>query len=431
MTAVAFLTLFFGLISGPYPVELAVDGPAAAVEVQVDGHVAGRIEGPPWKASLDFGPALLPHQIVARALDAQGHEIARSEEWVNLPHPLTKVDIVLEQDGDHPPKAAAVVWKNLAGEAVRSVALTFDGEPLKLDRDHRGTLPKHDLKSLHTLTAQVTFKSYRSVRREVSYGGEYGSEVSTELTGVPVHALSGRLPSSPGQLAGWLTEAGQPLSVNAVEEGPAQLFVVCGALERDLERKGSKLRNLTGKLVGSGDEILFVSPSPQRIASGGERTDLFTVTPPGRGPVQDLFRFMRKSGLPEPRVDSLRFADAVASAGLAALRENRRRAVLLVLGGDQEDVSVYDPGSVRGFLAALRVPLFVWYLGTPKPGSTAAAWNAEEIVQTWHVGAAAERIRKELDSQRIVMVDGRHLPQSVALSPAAASAGLELVGATP
>jgi hypothetical protein len=36
-------------------------------------------------------------------------------------------------------------------------------------------------------------------------------------------------------------------------------------------------------------------------------------------------------------------------------------------------------------------------------------------------------IREELRSQRIVLVDGRHLPQSIALTPAAA--GLELVGA--
>ncbi len=48
---IAFLSLFFGLISGPYPVELAVDGPASAVEVLVDGRSAarsrGRLEGHP------------------------------------------------------------------------------------------------------------------------------------------------------------------------------------------------------------------------------------------------------------------------------------------------------------------------------------------------------------------------------------------------
>ena len=111
------------------------------------------------------------------------------------------------------------------------------------------------------------------------------------------------------------------------------------------------------------------------------------------------------------------------------MTQNRRRAVLLVLSGDREDASLYDPATVRRFLAALRVPLFVWYLGTPGPKSAAAAWGAEEMTQTWHAGAGADRIRKELDSQRIVMVDGRLLPQSVALTPKAA--GVELVGVTP
>ena len=431
MTTVAFLTLFFGLISGPYPLELAVDGPVAAVEVQVDGHVAGRIEEAPWKATLDFGPALLPHQIVARALDSKGGEIARAEEWANLPHPLTKVDIVLERDGDHPPKAARVAWKNLVGEQVRSVDLTFDGEPVKLDRDGRGVLPRHDLKSFHTLAARVTFKSYRTVRREITYGGEYGGEVSTELTGVPLRAKHGKPPAA-AQLAGWLTENGQPLSVNAVEEGPAQLFAVRGFFNNDFEPKAAKLRNLTGQLLGEADQLLFVSTAAHRISASNESSDLFLITEPTHyGGGSDLFRLFRQWSAPEAAPGSMRIADAVASAGLAALRENRRRAVLLILSGNPEDVSVYDPATVRGFLAALRVPLFVWYLGTPKPGSTAEAWNAEEISQTWHVAAAAERIRKELDAQRIVMVDGRHLPQSIALSPAASAAGLELVGMTP
>src|SRR5262249_54117789 len=126
---------------------------------------------------------------------------------------------------------------------------------------------------------------------------------------------------------------------------------------------------------------------------------------------------------------SFRAADAVASAGLAAMTQNRRRAVLLVLSGDREDESLYDPATVRHFLAALRVPLFVRYLGMPKPGSAAVAWGAEEMTQTWHAAAGADRIRKELDSQRIVMVDGRHLPQSIALTSKAT--GVELVGGYP
>jgi hypothetical protein len=31
------------------------------------------LQAPPWKTAIDFGPDLLPHEIVARALDAKSH----------------------------------------------------------------------------------------------------------------------------------------------------------------------------------------------------------------------------------------------------------------------------------------------------------------------------------------------------------------------
>jgi hypothetical protein len=138
MTAtIAFLSLFFGLIRGPYPVELAVNGPAAGVELLVDGRSVQKLQGPPWKTAVDFGPGILPHQIVARALDAQGHEIARAEEWANLPHPLTKVEILLERERLETPRAAKIVWTDLKGEKPSARLLAFDGLPLTLDADGR------------------------------------------------------------------------------------------------------------------------------------------------------------------------------------------------------------------------------------------------------------------------------------------------------
>src|SRR4051794_3619845 len=144
---IAFLTLFFGLITGPYPVELTVSGPAASVEIEVDGRPAGALPRSPWKGTINFGSSLLPHQVVARALDAQGQELGRAEEWVNLAHPPSKAEIVLEGGGKGPPKAAKVAWTNLKGEKPHAVALTFDGITVPLDSDRRGTLPAHDLKS--------------------------------------------------------------------------------------------------------------------------------------------------------------------------------------------------------------------------------------------------------------------------------------------
>ncbi|HEX9945811.1 MAG TPA: hypothetical protein VGG03_27710 [Thermoanaerobaculia bacterium] len=437
---IAFLSLFFGLITGPYPIGLAVNGPAAAVEVLIDGRSAGRIQGPPWKAVVDFGPALLPHEITARALDAEGRELARTREWVNLPHPLAKADIVLEGGGEtSPPKAAQVVWTNLEGDRPRSVSLTFDGLPVPLDANGRAILPSHDLKSIHVLTADVEFSPLRSVRRDVAYGGEYGSEVSTELTGVPVHVRGGTLPP-PERLDGWFTAAGAPLSVVAVEKGPVQLYVVrspdASETLAKMGRKGMRAGR-AGNVLEQGleeeNEVRFLFPFSQRFEAAGEVTDLFEISPPfdaRRDGLPLLVARVAKAPGVAPRGQSAskrRIADAVAVAAQDAVRENRRRAVLLVLSGYEKDQSHYDPATVRRFLSALRVPLFVWSLEKPAPGSTAAAWDeAVDVSVIGNLHRAVKEIRDELAAQRIVMVDGRHLPQSIVLAPAAS--GVELVG---
>jgi hypothetical protein len=434
---IAFLSLFFGLITGRYPVEVAVTGPVAAVEILVDGRSAGQMAGPPWKTEVDFGPGLLPHQVTAQALDAEGRVVGEAREWVNLPHSLVKADIVVEGAGaGTAPRAAKVVWANLQGQTARSVSLTFDGLLVPLGADGRADLPPHDLKTIHVLTADVEFSPLRSIRRDLAYGGEFGSEVSTELTGVPVRARQGKVPP-PEKLGGWLTASGEPLSVVAVEAGPATLYVVRSPSAAETGRLGRKgkgsLRNLK---LGNEDRIRFMFPFSERFQAGGEVTDLFEISPPfepSQGTLPLLVQRVVRAEAPAkpasaPVRSSRRIADAVAVAGLEAIKENRRRAVLLVLSGNETDASQYDPAAVRRFLAAIRVPLFVWYLEKPAPGSPAAAWTEgvdASVVQNVVLSVGA--IREELRSQRIVLVDGRHLPQSIALTPAAA--GLELVGA--
>jgi hypothetical protein len=428
MTTIAFLSLFFGLIRGPHPVELAVDGPVAAVELLLDGKTVQTLHAP-WKTEVDFGPDLQPHEIVARALDSEGHEIGRAQEWANLPHPLAKVDVVLEGDPAGPPKAVRVTWTDVKGEKPVSAAVVFDGRSLPLDASGRVPLPPHDLQSLHVLSAEIELSGSRRIRKEVVYGGAYGSEVSTELTGVPVHVRPGT-PLTPGKLAGWLTAAGRPLPVDAVEEGPGQLYVVRSADLSEAWKVGAKghlLRHPDLRLA-EGDQVRFMFPYSQRFESSGAMTDLFDVSPAldtRKESLPELVQRVVRAPLRSAR--RRRIADAVAVAGLEAMTENRRRAILLVLSGHEQDQGRLDPATVRRFLATIHVPLFVWTLDKPAPGTTAAAWgHAEDISEVRNLGAAVEKIRQELASQRIVMVDGRLLPQSIALSPQAS--GVELVG---
>ena len=98
--------------------------------------------------------------------------------------------------------------------------------------------------------------------------------------------------------------------------------------------------------------------------------------------------------------------------------------MLLVLSGREPDDSRYDPATVRRYLAAIQVPLFVWYFEPPPPGSRNAEWGGIDASDPANVKSGVAAIRRELGAQRIVLVAGRHLPQSIRLAPEARGLGL-------
>ena len=119
-----------------------------------------------------------------------------------------------------------------------------------------------------------------------------------------------------------------------------------------------------------------------------------------------------------------RIADAVAVAGLSAAEQERRRAVVLLLGPEAEDGSLLTPAEATSFLAHLQVPLFVWSIGrTASP--EARRWPAGTSIQTARqFDGAVSALLESLSSQRIVWVEGTWLPQTVV--PAASAAGVRL-----
>jgi hypothetical protein len=61
------------------------------------------------------------------------------------------------------------------------------------------------------------------------------------------------------------------------------------------------------------------------------------------------------------------------------------------------------------------VPFFVWHLGTGPPP---AGWGETVDVSTSRRLADAFRdLKRRLDQQRIVWIDGIHLPQEIQLAP--------------
>lgn len=432
---IAFVTLLLGLISGAYPIEVAVGGPVAAVEFTVDAAPAGRIEGPPWVARVDLGPGLRPRELVARALDAEGKEIARVSQWLNLPRPPAEVEVVLENGPEGAPQAAVLTWQSVNGVKPAAVHLTLDGEPLAVDARGRAPLPPRDLKSLHVLTAELWFPPGLLARRDVVYGGEYGSTVSTDLTAVPVRVRQGAaLPPAEG-LQGWFSAEGQPAPVAAVEDGPGKVVIVrIPGGNEVLDKLVPPARRAViapafrrQMLLGEDDRVRFLSLSSNAFRRSRVPAELFDMSQEITRKEGGMFWLLTNTSmLTDVPGAKRRYADAVAVAGLQASAENYRRAVVLVVGREVKDASRYDPATVRAYLESIRVPLFVWSLYGPK-SPAAWAWGAtEDISSLPRLEAAVAKLKAELEAQKIVWIEGRHLPQAVALSPSAR--GVELPG---
>lgn len=441
---IVFVTLLLGLISGPIPVHVTVEGPVAAVEYVLDGTVVASPKHPPWKATVDFGPELLPRELVARALDKDGDEISRTVQWVNLPRPHAEVEIVLEDDAQGRPAAARLSWQSLVTAQPATISVTLDGMPLLVQEDRRVLLPPQDLKVSHVLTAELWFAPKVVARKDVVFGGEWGSAVSTELTAVPVRVPVGAALPTPESLQGRLTSGGQPLSVAAVDDGPGRVLIVRvpgtnEALNTLMPPSSRRKRgdedfpvgqirpeSLRKELrLGDADSVRLLSPTANTYREGGIPAELFDISRDLKPEDGGLFWFLTHVTLIKEQIEDQRIADGVAVAGLQAMTGNYRRAVILVLGSDLRDTSRYEPATVRRYLESIRVPLYVWSLENPKKNPGLTAWGeVEDISSLSKLRKAYLRLKAELESQRIVWVDGIHLPQSITLAP---EAGIQLL----
>lgn len=439
---IAFLTLFLGLIHGATAVEVSAGPEIAAVELLLDGRSVARLAEPPWSAEVDLGAELLPHRLTARGLDARGGEAARAEQWVNLPRPSAEVQIVIEQAAPGKPRMARLAWQSVTNDRPSAISLTLDGAPLKLDAENRAAIPpRPGAGSTRVLSAVARFAGGVEARRDVALGAEYGDEVATELTSLPVRLRKDAKLPPVAQLQGWFTADGKALRVSAVDAGPPRLLVVRepGAANRVVGwsailqhqyalKRGSRLRffGTTARAFAqppaAADPSAAADDLSDSAVSSSVTFELFQgsqeLDAGEYGLTWLLSRVVQDESGNHPRT-----ADAVAVAGLQAAGGSGPRAVLLFLGGENsQDASRYAGPAVRRYLAALHVPLFVW---APRPPSesTKTAWGAVEDVSTpLGLDRAFQRLAEELNAQRIVHLEGRHLPQSIALSQSALGA---------
>ena len=437
---ITFLTFFLGLTTGLHTVDLAVDRTVAVVELRLDGEALGVVKGEPWKLVCDFGLDLRPHLLEAVAFDDAGRELGRIEQRVNLPKPAVIAAIALRDYRDGRYEAADLVWRTVDEEEPEQIVAMFDAAPIAVEEGRSIRLPAYDPRRIHILSVEVLFSEERRAQADLAFGGQYGEEVSTELSAVAIELTAGRKTPTVEELRGHILVGGRPARVVAVEDERADVFVVrerssipklrdvwteaWQAASSNSRRRfggGGTAAQFLDSALRRNDSLTYVLTTPRNV----EAADGRGVT--GVFPVYGNLNMKKNGGMGNiltslhPEVGTLsrgqRVGSAVALAGVKAAGSNRPRAVVLVLGDDFADGSSYEPANVTRYLDMLRVPLHVWRLN-----------DSEGLLSEWGTGlpiaslkdfnGAMKELKRRLARQFVVWIDGVHLPREISLSVA-------------
>ncbi len=439
---VAFLTFFLGLAGGFRTVELSVGESVVSVEVRLDGRPVGRLSAPPWSINVNFGDPPRPHFLSAIAFDRNGQETGKAFQRINLPRSLAEASLILLPGSGGNSRFVRLSWQCAVSAEPSRAVVTFDGRPIPFSDPGKIALPSFVQEQLHFMKADLDFPRHITASAEITFGGQSRDETQAELTGVAVLGESKKkLPA----LDGLFLVDGAPARVVAVEEeGPAEIAIVLDEAARPAFASLAA-RYLSGDSalqpfgLSSGERVLrriaaldagqrarFVWPLTEKFVSPTVTFEIFPRTEDfdrTQGGLLFLLTHVFAPGVP----DAPRLADAVDVAALSAVARNRTRAVVLVLGGSP-DGSNATPKGARSYLSDLGVPLFVWTVGT-RGAAAGAAWkgaaDVADATTMTSFTAAADRLFAHLARQRIVWLEGVHLPQDVSLS--ASASGVTLV----
>ena len=394
MPQIVFLSLFLGLVTGFQNVSLRADDGVKSVRIELDGREVARMTSAPWSARVDFGNALTPRELTAIAYGADGNEIARISQVINLARPAAEMEIVIHREGQRPVEAELVGRHRLHNSASRA-KLSVDGVPVSVRRDFRARLPEMDSAHPHIISAEMEFDDGTLARRDIVLSSAaFSRSVESELTPILVTSSSSWKPD----LETCFSSGGAPLKATAMEKSDAFVVMVRDPATRPIIFPAAQYRFD----LDTAERILW--PVSRPINAPGEPTAIAFPQSVNHAKIVNVSWLLTQRLPPPPAATEPRqFADAVAVAAMATLEKEHRRAVVLVLS-KFADTSLYSPATVRAYLEEVGVPLFVWSPDGPRP-DLAAAWGRIDDISTQSgMQTAVARLNASLATQRVVWV---------------------------
>jgi hypothetical protein len=443
---ITFLSLFLSLVAGPQTLEVAAGPQVAGVEWVLDGQVIGSLTQAPWTLEYDFGKVLAPRELVARALDEKGEEIGRARQLLNVPRSRAEASLAVLGSGGE--RRARLSWKTVENLEPETLLVELDGQAVRFTDPQSIALPAVEADRQHFLTAEITFPGDLQARAWTTFGGAYGELSAANLTAVPILVDKASSFPDPKAFAGKVRVGAQEARVVAVEGVPADILMIREPSAQEpllqMARAGTEVQagatgtdplpNMPPVLEARDRFNVLATWTAETAGSGSTEPALFPLLLTDRRLLQvGIPTILTRGFAPIPEGSRHRMADAVAAAGRTVAANGRTRAVVLVRSGSQKDASFYTPEAVRHYLQQLGVPLVVWSIapdrgqGRGRKKHVSDVWGPTTDISTpAQLRQALGDLRDLLDRQRVLWIEGSHLPQTVTLADGAVD-GVSLV----
>lgn len=424
---IEFVTLILGLVTGQHVITVAVAEPVTAVDLRLDDRAVARREGPPWTFPLDLGTELLPHRLEAVAYGTDGAELGRTRQLINFGRGSWEASIVLAPAAPGAARDGRVVWAAADRRPPTEIRVELDGQTLSVDRLGQFELPAHDPDQPHHLAAEAIFEGDRLATAEAIFGGIHGERLTSTLTAVPLRLEPGaELPPIP-QLQDALRVRGQPAKVFSTEtEAPSILVVRDDHVNEDLgilmRKKREKFYAAPGKFLTPDHRVTFVLTQELPQDPRGVFRTLWVPPEYYPGGLWNIIEqyYPRYSG---PAPQHLWWSLVVAGERLSNSR--RPRAVVLIASKRPRDHGALSFEQAERYLRAVRAPLYTWAPGAATWKSLGIEPGPRSYEGPEGMAALFLALQDELERQRIVWIEGDHLPAEIELTEDAV--GLELV----
>lgn len=419
---VEFVSLLTALLIGSIEIELAVQGEVAAVVLELDGAEVGRLTGPPWRQPVDLGEQLRPHRLSAIALDAEGGEVHRATRHFNVYRPPSGVEYVLHRNSSGWLTMIGLTWPERGDAKPGRFAVSVNGKPVEADDRLRIWLPPLDPAMFQVIETVVEYSDGLVAVDRIGFGGEVLGSDSARVTPFVVETGTAAMT----ELVGRSFEVSGSARVVGVERGEAEIVFV-----RDVEAARAVAafgpsRGVAGALAGARDaqaaRLIHAAPfeadewarliDTSAVDDLEQRFDLTRLRAPLISDQEGRFGLFwnLKQYDTESATGAAWIADGLALAAVRVAAAPRRQAVVLVLAPRSADEgSRLEPHQALDYLAAQGLSFETWYLG--KAEKAPPDWGGAIGVRgLGGIEDALEGLRSRLERQRLVWVEGVHLP---------------------